>query len=241
MCYILVWNFLYFLMEEHITRESYNMEWAHLELKANTATDSLRGWCTFLSKKSFICRLISHHWGPPVDHQSCQCLEKSHCMENCWSVRTSGTARHWGWTVTNLSSGTPDMFCMDCPRTACSRDCKILEDLRTVNRENRAQLFAISSRMRSRKKNPLQANNNRFKESSRLKMTRKWEISRGMYHMCLPCSYRDPLMAKTGEKILGASSVWTSPAAVMLSGQTAPQKDARHKPVGLAHCEMRFE
>lgn len=43
MCYILVWNFLYFLMEEHITRESYNMEWAHLELKANTATDSLRG------------------------------------------------------------------------------------------------------------------------------------------------------------------------------------------------------
>lgn len=109
--------------------------------------------------------------------------------------------------MTNLSSGTPDMFCMDCPRTACSRDCKILEDLRTVNRENRAQLFAISSRMRSRKKNPLQANNNRFKESSRLKMTRKWEISRGMYHMCLPCSYRDPLMAKTGEKILGASSV----------------------------------
>ena len=122
-------------------------------------------------------------------------------------MRTSGTPSRQGWTVTNLSGGTPDMFCMDCPRARCSRDCKILEDLRIVNRD---QQFAVSSRIRTRKKSPLQANNNWFKESPELKMTRKWEISRGMYRMCLSCSYfsyRDLLMAKTGEKILGASLV----------------------------------
>lgn len=45
-------------------------------------------------------------------------------------------------------------------------------------------------------------------------------------------------MAKAREKTLDASSVWTSPAAVMLSRQTAPWEDAHHKPISLAHCEV---
>lgn len=98
--------------------------------------------------------LGSTSWSPLMPE-----LGKKSLYENCWGVSTSGTRGCRGWTVTDLSRGTQDIW------TAW----KILQDSRTGNRKQ----LLLCSRMWTKKKSPFEANGNDFKESSGVKICGK--------------------------------------------------------------------